>query len=122
MKKLIGLLLLISNVAFADFVPYSKSAHDMAIKEGKTIVIDFHASWCPTCRKQEPILNEIVNMPEFKNVVGFKADYDKEKDLKKSLKVSKQSTLVVFKGDSEVARSTGATNKKDIQMLIEKGL
>ena len=115
-------ILLFSLSAQADFKAYSKEDFDAALKSGKTVVVDFHASWCPTCKKQAPLLNDITNMPGYENVVALKADYDKEKELKKSLKVSKQSTIVVFKGGQEVARSTGVTAKEELKSLIDKGL
>lgn len=112
----------ISMLAHADFKSFSQSEYDQAVKSGKSVVIDFHASWCPTCRKQEPILNEIVSMKGYENVIALKADFDKEKDLKKSLNVSKQSTVVVFKGGKEVGRSTGSTSKDELRKLIDMGL
>lgn len=113
---------LVSLSAKANFKSYNKSEYEAALKEGKTVVLDFKATWCPTCKKQEPILNEIVSMKGYENVVGFKADFDEEKDLKKSLKVSKQSTIIVFKDGKEVDRSTGVTSKDDLKKLIDKGL
>jgi len=113
---------LLSVSAHADFKSFSKSEYDTAIKSGHTLVVDFHASWCPTCKKQEPILNEIVNMKGYETVVALKADFDKEKDLKKILNVSKQSTIVVFKGGKEVGRSTGSTSKDELKKLIDMGL
>jgi hypothetical protein len=54
--------------------------------------------------------------------VAFVADFDKSSELKKRMRVSSQSTLVVFKGNREVARSTGATNEDDLRALLKKGL
>ena len=114
--------LLLSIQSMADFKPYSKDMYDTALKAGQTVVVDFHASWCPTCKKQEPLLNEIVNMKGYEKVVALKADYDTEKDLKKSLSISKQSTIVVFKDGKEVARKTGVTSKDELKKLIDMGL
>lgn len=115
-------VLLLSMSTFANFKSFSKADYDVAIKSGGTVVLDFHASWCPTCKKQEPILNEIVGMKGYENIVALKADFDKEKDLKKSLNVSKQSTVVVFKGGKEVGRSIGSTSKDELKKLIDMGL
>ncbi len=116
------LVLLLSVSAQADFKPFLKADYDSAIKSGGTVVVDFHATWCPTCKKQEPILNEIVNMKGYETVVALKADFDKEKDLKKSLNVSKQSTVIVFKGGKEIGRNTGSTSKDVLKKLIDSGL
>jgi thioredoxin 1 len=116
------LTVLFSMQTLAEFKTYSKEVYDSAIKAGDTIILDFYASWCPTCKKQHPLLNEIVNMKGYEKVVALKADYDTEKDLKKNLKVSKQSTIVVFKSGKEVGRSTGVTSKDDLKKLIDMGL
>jgi hypothetical protein len=57
-----------------------------------------------------------------KDVTLFIANYDTEKDLKKALRVSQQSTFVVFKGGKEVGRSTGQTKKEDLAALFGKAL
>lgn len=127
MKKFSSLLVLTVTLIYgawaqADFKPYSQEVFKKAQMDGGTVVVDFHASWCPTCKKQEPLLNAIVNMPGYEKVVGLKADYDSEKDLKKSLGVTKQSTIIVFKGGKEVGRKTGVTSKDELKALIDMGL
>ena len=57
-----------------------------------------------------------------KGVTLFSADFDTEAALKKQLRVSQQSTFVVFKGGKEVGRSTGDTSKASIAALFAKAL
>jgi thiol-disulfide isomerase/thioredoxin len=102
--------------------PYQAAAFQQAQADGKTVLVDFAASWCPTCRKQGPVIDGLLKQEKFKDVVAFKADYDEEKDLKKALKVASQSTLVVFKGDKEMARAAGITSPEAIGELLAKGL
>jgi len=116
------IVMFIAISAHAEFKSFSKTDYEAAIKSGAPVVIDFHASWCPTCKKQEPLLNEIVGSKGYEKVVALKADFDKEKELKKSLNVSKQSTIVVFKDGKEVGRSVGSTSKDDLKKLIDLGL
>ena len=111
-----------AGMAQADLKPFTRTDFDMALRDGKTVVLDFHANWCPTCKKQEPLLNEITNMPGYEMVVALKADFDKEKDLKKEFRVTKQSTIIVFKKGQEVARKTGVTAKDELKKLIDMGL
>lgn len=101
---------------------YDKAAFESAKAQGKTVVIDFHADWCSTCKKQQPVLEALVKEPAMNSVVLFTADFDKETDLKKSLNIQKQSTLVVFKGQAEKARQMGLTSRDEIKALIEKGI
>lgn len=67
-------------------------------------------------------MDHLAAQPEFKGVTILEADFDKEVALKRALKVSQQSTFVVFKGGREVARSTGQTREQDIKDTFAKAL
>ena len=58
--------------------------------------------------------------PEFKDVQTFEIDFDSQKDLLHTFDVRKQSTLIAFKGASEVGRSTGDTNATSLEALVSK--
>lgn len=109
-------------VAFAGELPYEKAAFEKALAEGRPVIVDFYADWCPTCKAQKPHVQSLINEPRMKGVTLFIADFDKEKDLKKALRVTQQSTFVVFKGGKEVGRSTGQTARADLAALFGKAL
>ena len=117
---LAALALLFSIGVAAGEQPYDKAAFDKSLAEGKPVIVDFYADWCPTCKTQKPIVQELMRDPKMKEVTLFVADFDKEKDLKKALRVSQQSTFIVFKGGKEVARSTGQTRKADLEAVFAK--
>jgi thiol-disulfide isomerase/thioredoxin len=99
LKGLVTLTFLGSAVAtFAGERPFDQALFDKAIAEGKPTIVYFHADWCPTCHAQQPIVDHLAAAPEMKPVAVFVADYDKEVALKKALRVTHQSTFVVFKG------------------------
>ncbi len=60
--------------------------------------------------------------PRFKDMAVFEVDFDSQKDALRMLNVQKQSTLIVYKGGKEVARSTGETTKSAIEGLLAKAL
>jgi thiol-disulfide isomerase/thioredoxin len=113
-----GVLLAVSISAQAA-QPFNAKAFADAQAAGKTILIDVWASWCPTCRKQGPILDSVAR--ERPNLVTYRVDFDAQKDVLKQFRVQSQSTLIVFKGSNEIGRSTGDTNADSIRALVAKG-
>jgi thioredoxin 1 len=115
-------LLLIAGYAVAGEHAFTQSAFDSLNAAGAPNIVYFHATWCPTCKIQQPIVDHLAAQPELKGVTILEADFDKEVALKRALKVSQQSTFVVFKGGREVARSTGQTREQDIKDTFAKAL
>jgi thioredoxin 1 len=99
--------------------PYDEKSFDEAQAAGKTVLIDVTASWCPTCKKQAPIIGAIEK--ERPNLVVYEVDFDTAKDLLRRLQVRAQSTLIVYKGPKEVARSTAETDPGRLRALIANG-
>jgi thioredoxin 1 len=91
-----------------------------AQKEGKPILVGIHASWCSTCGAQDPILGELMSEPRFRNLVYFIVDFDGQKDAVKYFGARMQSTLIAFKGPTEMGRSVGDTDRASIATLLNK--
>jgi thiol-disulfide isomerase/thioredoxin len=119
----VAVVALISTPASAaewkDFDPKALAA---AQEEGKPILVDVFAPWCPVCRAQNPILVQLTREPKFKNMIVFKVDFDTQKDALRALKAQNQSTLIVFKGEEETGRSVGDTNPGSIEALLDSAL
>ena len=100
------------------FSNFTNDAFAAAQKSGKTILVDVWASWCPTCKAQGPILGSLLAQPENKDVVMLRVNFDTQLDALKALKVQSQSTLIMFKGAKETARSVGDTDAASIAKLV----
>ncbi|WP_158904875.1 thioredoxin family protein [Burkholderia sp. L27(2015)] len=112
----------LTSGAWAAEVPFNKAQFDQDVAAGKPTIVYLHATWCPTCKIQTPIVERLSTDPKLKSVTIFLADYDTEVALKKSLKVTQQSTFVVFKQGHEVTRSTGQTQEQAIRATFEQAL
>jgi thiol-disulfide isomerase/thioredoxin len=117
------LTLPLASAAFAQGKkPFTAAAFEAAQAQGKPILIDVSASWCPTCRAQAPILSKLMSDPRFKSLVAFNVDFDSQKDVLRKLNVQRQSTLIVFKGKQEAGRSVADTDPASIEALVAKAL
>jgi thiol-disulfide isomerase/thioredoxin len=106
----------------AEEQPFTRQAFLAAQKDGKSILVEIHASWCPTCQAQRPILGKLFADPKFKNLAVFRVDFDSQKDEVRNFKARIQSTLITFKGNEEIARSVGDTNPDSIADLLTLAL
>jgi thioredoxin 1 len=116
-------VLLAPGAAFAgNEQRFTAQAFRAAQDAGKPILIEIHASWCPTCKAQIPILSELTAQPKFKDMVVLRVDFDSQKDEVRNFGARVQSTLIVFKGATEVGRSVGDTNRNTIAALLDKAI
>jgi len=115
-------LLLAGANAMAAGPAYDQSRFDALLQEGKPVLVFVHADWCPICKAQDPLLTEVLQMPEMKPLTLLQVDFDKQKNALKNLKATMQSTLIVYKGGKEVGRSTGETRKEPIVALLRQAL
>lgn len=102
--------------------PFDEQAFRAAQDSGKPILVEIHADWCPTCKAQEPILNKLSNEARFSRIERFRVDFDGQKDAVKRFGAKVQSTLVLFKGKTEVARSVAETSEANIRAMLAKAL
>jgi len=116
-------LTMASGVAHAAPVqPFSNAALQAAQRAGKPVLVDVHADWCPTCRRQAPTIEAIARDPAFGRLVILKLNYDTQAAEKAALGVRMQSTLIAFNGARERGRATGITDPAQIRSLAASAL
>ncbi len=110
--------LIAGSAAALDIKSYSAQALETEQAAGRAVSLHFHADWCPTCRAQEAVFKQWqgdASVPGTLLVV----DYDKERELKRTLNVRSQSTLIVYRGKTEKARSGGETDAGKLRAALE---
>jgi len=116
-------LLTLSTWASAlELLPFSTAQLSALQQQGKPVAVHFHADWCSTCVNQAKSLETLKADPQLQGMTVLVANYDQEKDLRKSMKVRSQSVMVVFKGAQEVARVNGQTRANDIKAAFIRAL
>lgn len=117
-----SLILLAGSAHALTIKPFTDADFAAAQATGKPVAVHFTATWCPTCKAQDKSLAALAADPALKDVTILKSDYDQSKATQKQMNVRSQSTFVVFKGKTEVARNSGATDAPEIKTLLTKAL
>jgi len=102
--------------------PFTRAELTAAQNAGMPVAMHFRADWCPTCRAQDKAFNTLKADPALDKVTLLQADYDQEKVLKKQMNVRAQSTVIVFKGKTEVARDVGSTEPAQLKAVFSHAL
>ncbi|MEM6828585.1 MAG: thioredoxin family protein [Pseudomonadota bacterium] len=119
---LIGAMQLSAQADTNGWTTYDAAEFMMAQKKGKTIVVDVYADWCPTCRAQAPILEELRTEKQSSDVLFVKVNFDKEKAFLRDNRIPRQSTVLVFNGMDEAARSIAQTDRTALREAVLNAL
>jgi thiol-disulfide isomerase/thioredoxin len=122
-----GALALLQATPSSAQVTVRKSAFEMADfqaaqKAGQSIIIEIAADWCPTCKVQAPIIQNLISAAPMDKVRVFTVNFDSQKDAVRALKATSQSTLIGFRGGKETGRSVGDTRADSIKALLASTL
>ncbi len=108
------------------FTDYTPGIIQSALDEGKTVFVDYSATWCGTCKRQERVIAELrAENPAYDDAMTFvKVDWDtyKNHDVTLFRSIPRRSTLIVLRGDDELGRNVAGTAKADIMALMDLGL
>ena len=125
MNRLVLLLAFVATLVALPAFAAERKAFDAAAfaalrNADKPVLIDVRADWCPTCKKQAPIIQSLLATPEFAGYTVLEVNFDTQPAALREFKVTQQSTLIVFKGNAEKGRSTGDTRADGIAALLRK--
>lgn len=121
-KYLLALMFWLAGVSLAAAagLPYDQAGFDTLNKAGKPILVWIHADWCPTCKAQGKVLDELLPGPELPTLTVLKVDFDHQKPVVRAFRAVRQSTFILFKDGHEVARSLGDTRRDSILAFLKK--
>lgn len=110
----------------ADYVTYTPGVIEKALADGKTVFVDYSATWCSTCKRQERVIDGLrAENSSYDEAMTFvKVDWDDfgRHAVTTSRKVPRRSTLLVLRGNNELGRIVAGTSESDIRALMNTGL
>lgn len=123
MKLLLATLILFSQFSLAsEVLPFNLKNFNSDLKAGKRVALQFHASWCSTCIRQENSIKSISRDKRIGDVKVYVVDYDNSTDLKKRYQVIKQSTLILFDKAKVIEKLIGVTAKDQLILFFNQPL
>jgi thiol-disulfide isomerase/thioredoxin len=130
----IGLAIGVTGPASAgNFTEYTADKFQKMQADGdKPILVFVNANWCPICAKERPIVAKLIGAtvgskhfegdPDLTAMECLFIDFDAHPNDWRTFHVTEQSTLIVFRGNTEVGRAVGMTDPADIKALLMKAM
>jgi len=87
-------------------------------------VVAFHSDSCGSCKVQKPNLEAVLSESPLQATRGLMANFETTSEFRKSLgkSIRGPSTVVIFKGDQEIARVQGETKREKLLAFISKSV
>lgn len=101
---------------------YEPAGFEAALKAGGPVAIAFEADWCAVCTAQKPAILQLLDEPRFAALQLYLADFDHDLVIRRRLRVTVQSTVIVFRRGREIARAAGLTRREDLAALLARAL
>lgn len=86
-------------------------------KEGKKVLLDLWAPWCGPCRSLIPRLEKLDG--QYENIEFVKVNVDEEGQYAQGLGIRSVPTVIIFNGETEVSRITGAQPDQSYTTILE---
>lgn len=101
---------------------YDGNLYERLTETGEVVLVDIYASWCPTCAKQQKVLQDYINNNPDKKFHILKVDFDTQKDVVKKFQAPRQSTLILFVGQERYWFSVAETRYEKIAEQLDQAI
>jgi thiol-disulfide isomerase/thioredoxin len=106
----------------AGLLPFDCVRFEQARRSGKPVVLQVTATWCGPCQRLRKVVGGLLENPGFKDLVIFDADFDANKDALVKLNAHTVTTLVIYRDDAEILRSSGETRSDAVEAVLRKAM
>jgi thioredoxin len=103
-------------------IPFDAAAFHAAQDAGKTVVLEVTAKWCGPCQRQRPVVAKLLESPEFSTLTVFDADYDLHKNELLRINALQLTTLIIYRGKTEMQRSSGETRPEILEAFLRRAI
>ncbi|MEX0681566.1 MAG: thioredoxin family protein [Balneolales bacterium] len=120
-------LLLVSTVlatgnAELEKEPFTEERFKELQEAGEVILVDVFADWCPTCARQQEILEQYRQDHPEKTFHIMEVNFDNNKEWVRHFRAPRQSTLLLFSGEEQYWFSVAETDPDVIAAELDKAI
>lgn len=118
---LFGLMLMLPLMASAlDKEAFTPERFAELQTQNALILVDIHATWCPTCARQQQVLADYRERHPELDLHILNVDFDKDKRWVKHFKAPRQSTLILYRGKEQIGFSVAEVRPEVIFAALDK--
>ena len=101
-------------------IHFSEESFQETLDSGKLMLVDFWATWCGPCRMLGPVIEELAEEYEGKDVVVGKVDVDENTELARRYGVMQVPTVLLLQNGEELAREIGVRPMEVYTELLDE--
>ncbi|WP_406827746.1 thioredoxin family protein [Microbulbifer sp. ARAS458-1] len=102
--------------------PFDEARFKALKAAGEVVLVDVFAEWCPTCAKQQEVLEQYRAQNPDKQFHVLVVDFDQDKEWVRHFRAPRQSTLVLFAGEEQTWFSVAETRPEVIARELDKAI
>jgi len=100
--------------------PFTQERFNELREAGAVVLVDIFADWCPTCAKQQKLIQQYREENPDNEFHILEVDFDDNKKAVRELRAPRQSTVLLFKGDEQYWYSVAETRYEVFERELNK--
>ena len=100
--------------------PFTQERFDELRESGAVVLVDIFADWCPTCAKQQKLIQQYRDQNPDNEFHILEVSFDDNKRAVRELRAPRQSTILLFKGNEQYWYSVAETRYEVFEQELNK--
>ncbi len=97
------------------------NTYEDLIQSKPVVLVEFYATWCPHCRRMEPIVKDLKELLDGRADV-YQLDIDRNEDICNREEITSTPTFIIYRDGREVWRYSGEANGNTLLEKVESFL
>lgn len=114
-----GVLLLTGQAVAGEVRNFDRGEFDYAQHNGRRVMLVIGSRWDPTGQSGFWAMDNIARDMLYPDVIFFRVDFNRQKDVLRALGVYDDSTVIVFRGTQERGRVSGEIDEEGMRRLLD---